>query len=133
MQHDMLDVNHQDYIRIIESLSLSKDIAEDKLKNPTFYKECRLLNTEVRNSNIEGLGLFAKNFIEMGSIIESATIDNYTTQAGRYLNHSLDANAYIYATGDYLLIAIRDIHIDEEITADYRQVFRICYDIIIKD
>lgn len=120
-----------DYKKILNFLNISEDIASVKLKNPTFYKEICLQNTEVKNSNIEGLGIFAINNIEKGDVIEHAIIDNYTTQAGRFINHSVNRNSYVIANGNFYLIAARYIDIGEEITIDYRQVFKICQNLTI--
>lgn len=127
MNEDILD-----YKKILSILNISEDIADEKLKNPRLYKEIHLSNTEVRNSDIEGLGLFAIIFIMKGSVIEPAIVEKYyTTQAGKYINHSVSTNSYI--RDDYYLIAEKDINIGEEITIDYRHVFEMCQNVIIKE
>lgn len=77
---------------------------------------------EVKPSCVDGVGLFATAPIKAGAQIAPARIGNFRTPAGRFTNHSPNANAHMarqkYA-GIYLM-ATRDIAAGEEIFIDYR-------------
>ncbi len=104
-------------------------------------------DVEVRNSPIEGLGLFALTLISAGDCIRRISIvreitpeeplredlgerldhcdypDGKVVLVGfpdRHINHSCDPNAYVWYEGDEcFLFARRDIQEGEEITCDY--------------
>jgi len=132
----------------IKNIKSNNDIVElikehiNKLPKPMFYKK-----VEVKNSKIEGTGLFALENIkkgekvikEQGIIVSNKVIDlieeiglhtelciNWNTyllhapldkNQSGYLNHSCDPN--IGMLTDREMIAIKDIKINEEIVIDY--------------
>jgi len=83
----------------------------------------------VRDSNIEGKGLFLSYPVKKGAIIAPARINGMRTPAGRFVNHSKTPNCFYTKTegGDVYLVAMRDIHgcmggsKGEELTVNYRQ------------
>lgn len=86
---------------------------------------------QVGKSAIHGKGLFATANIEKGTMIP-ARINDKRTPAGRYINHAKHPNCEaVDVNGDVYMRALRDIHgnkgglLGEELTADYRQVFRV--------
>jgi hypothetical protein len=89
------------------------------------YKVC------VRDSVIEGKGLFASGNIKEGEVIAPGRLGGKRTPAGRYVNHSVLPNAVAMMddTGDVYFIALRDIVGNlggadgEEITSDYHKTF----------
>jgi hypothetical protein len=81
----------------------------------------------VNFSEIEGLGLFTLCPYKSGQMIAPARINGFRTPAGRFTNHSSTPNA-IFAVNDFndlVLIAIKPISVNEEITIDYRQAMEI--------
>ena len=76
----------------------------------------------VRPSPIHGQGLFTEHALFAGTLL-AARIGGKRTAAGRYSNHSPTPNTQMMGltSGDLLLVALRDIAADEEITLDYRQ------------
>jgi len=83
----------------------------------------------LRESCIEGKGLFLNLSVDTGSVVAPARIDGKRTPAGRYVNHSASPNCkYVkIENGDIYLVAKRSIagcsggsH-GEELTVDYRQ------------
>ena len=90
--------------------------------------------TYVKDSEIHGKGLFAKQLISKGTVI-GQIIGSPTTTDGdhvlwitddlgihvmnnlRYINHSSEPTAAYYDDGE--VVALRDIYPDEEITHDY--------------
>ena len=76
-----------------------------------------------RESDIHGLGVFAKKDIKQKQVIGLATIDNVIkTTLGRFTNHSDNNNARFYQlkNKDLVLVAELDISKGEEILVDYR-------------
>lgn len=82
---------------------------------------------ELHESPIAGLGMFATRDIAAGDTIAPARIDGMRTPAGRYINHSPQANAvFVQASGgDLLARAARAIRSGEEVTIDYRQALSV--------
>lgn len=84
----------------------------------------------VRDSAIEGKGVFLSAPAEAGETIAPARIDGFRTPAGRYTNHAKTPNAKFVKdkSGDVWLVALRRIagcvagNQGEEVTVDYRQV-----------
>jgi hypothetical protein len=77
---------------------------------------------QMRASPIEGNGLFAKRDLVIGEDLGPARIGCFRTQAGRFINHSGNANVAFKQDGDGLsTIALRNINTGEELTVDYRQ------------
>lgn len=87
----------------------------------------------VRDSDIEGKGLFASWPFKKGSIIGPARLNDKRTIIGRYTNHSESPNARpkLILGGDIILIATRDINgcmggdKGEEITVNYREMLKV--------
>lgn len=83
----------------------------------------------VRESPIEGKGVFLSSPAEAGEVIAPARIGGMRTPAGRYTNHSMNPNAKFVkdGCGDVWLVAIKRIPgcegggKGEEVTVDYRQ------------
>lgn len=75
----------------------------------------------IRDSEIEGLGLFSDCGFKEGELIAIARIDGKRTPAGRYANHSMYPNAQMVMNleGQVSLFATKDIGAGEEITTDY--------------
>jgi SET domain-containing protein len=84
-------------------------------------------NLTIKNSKIEGLGLFAIKDIKKDHIfgithIKDDRFENgyIRTPLGGFFNHSDDPNCEAYIDGEYIkLKAIKDIKEGEEITAFY--------------
>jgi len=80
-------------------------------------------NYEVRNSSIEGFGIFATKDFNKGDVIGYGTFDGCRTIAGRYTNHSKHPNAgfyYFRNNENMILLANGYIESDEEIVVNYR-------------
>lgn len=97
----------------------------DQIDMPVAFKAV----AQVRDSNIEGKGLFLSWHTMSGQIIAPARIAGKRTPAGRYVNHSMNPNCKYIAdeNGDIYLVSLRDIDgckgggCGEELTVDYRQ------------
>lgn len=83
----------------------------------------------VRDSAIEGKGVFLSAPVDADEVIAPARIDGFRTPAGRYTNHAKNPNAKFVKdqSGDIWLVALRRIagcaggSQGEEVTVDYRQ------------
>lgn len=81
-------------------------------------------NYEVKESKIEGLGIFATRQIYEGEAIGYGVKDHTRTFAGRYGNHSPNPNAqyfYFRNNDNMILVASKSIEKGEEIVTNYRQ------------
>ncbi len=77
----------------------------------------------IKESGIDGLGLFSSLDIKGGDIICPMRIGNNRTIAGRYSNHSIKPNAKaLFVDGSPVLYALTNIGKNEEITCDYNNV-----------
>lgn len=87
----------------------------------------------IRDSHIEGKGIFASWPFAAGGLIGPVRVNGLRTQLGRYLNHSAEPNArfVISPNGDITLFAITPINgckggdQGEEITVDYRESYKL--------
>lgn len=78
---------------------------------------------EIKDSIIEGFGVFAKKSFRIGDFICTLRVEDKRTPYGKYTNHGLFANAAASLTEDSVdMVAIRDIVAGDEITMNYRQV-----------
>ena len=95
---------------------------EEIINNP--YRN----NFRVGKSNIHGNGVIANKNIKKDQIIavpimfNILIIPHVTTDFGKWINHSYNANSYLYYNlwkNVYFLIAKKDIVKDEEISSNY--------------
>lgn len=84
-------------------------------------------NVTIKNSEIDGLGLFATENIQKSHVfgithVKDDEFENgyIRTPLGGFFNHSETPNCEVYEEGRFIMIrAIKDIVPDEEITAFY--------------
>lgn len=108
-----------------ETVRQQSEDESDQIDMPVAFKAV----AQVRDSNIEGKGLFLSWHTMLGQIIAPARISGKRTPAGRYVNHSMNPNCKYVAdeNGDIYLMSLRDIDgckgggCGEELTVDYRQ------------
>lgn len=78
----------------------------------------------LKNSDIEGLGLFSNRYLSEYEVIIKRCINVSTHEIsyfGKYVNHSYTPNAILlYNNGFYDLVALKEIAPFEEITANYQ-------------
>ena len=85
-------------------------------------------------SEIDGLGLFAKNEIRDGDLVAIARAGDKRTTTGRYTNHHPDPNSFFIEIDDCIwAVAKRSIKQDEEITVDYRQAISLGIERVVAD
>lgn len=132
IDHALNQHNRDDYAQVLKEFGFEADTARqqaeeesDQIDMPNAFKAV----VQVRDSNIEGKGLFLSWHIASGQIIAPARISGKRTPAGRYVNHSINPNCKYIAdeNGDIYLVSLRDIdgckggNKGEELTVDYRQ------------
>ena len=78
-------------------------------------------DVELKESPVHGIGMFATRYFFAGEVICPGRLDGKRTPAGRYINHSQDANVMPYKFGDDLyVIALKDVGVGNELFIDYR-------------
>lgn len=78
-------------------------------------------DVELKASPVHGIGMFATRYFFAGEVICPGRLDGKRTPAGRYINHSQDANVMPYKFGDDLyVIALKDVGVGNELFIDYR-------------
>ena len=82
--------------------------------------------TRIKQSDIDGLGLFPISPIKKGQLISPAKLCGRKTEAGRYTNHSGSPNAkmVVLDKDNINLVALKDID-SEEITTNYRDTLHV--------
>lgn len=123
--HDDFEQVLKDFGFNAETVRQQSEDESDQIDMPVAFKAV----AQVRDSNIEGKGLFLSWHTMSGQIIAPARIAGKRTPAGRYVNHSMNPNCKYVAdeNGDIYLMSLRDIDgckgggCGEELTVDYRQ------------
>lgn len=123
--------DRDDYFSVLEEFGISHAQAMAETEHQDDMREFPYgrYKVMVKNSPIDGRGMFATSPITAGEVIAPARIDGKRTPAGRYVNHSISPNAYFVLrdNGDLDLVASVEIsgnmggRTESEITIDYRQ------------
>lgn len=86
-------------------------------------------NLTIKESKIDGLGLFAKYFIPINTnlgishIKKESQTDLIRTPLGGFINHSVTPNCTIISDNGFNLVAKFNILAGEELTLDYSKEF----------
>lgn len=130
IDYDLRAADREDFKKMVSESGFTEEIVreqseneEDQIRMPDGYP-----NVTVRNSAIEGKGIFLSFPATAGSIIGPARIEGNRTPLGRYTNHSMTPNAKFVKNGnDIWMVALKDIDgcvggdQGEEVTVNYRQ------------
>lgn len=127
--------DRDDYRALLEEFGISHAQARAETEHQADMREFPYgrYKVMVKDSPIDGRGMFATSPINAGEVIAPARIDSKRTPAGRYVNHSLSPNAHfvLRENGDLDLVASVDINgnmggrTESEITIDYRQALEL--------
>jgi hypothetical protein len=80
-------------------------------------------DVELKESSVHGIGMFATRTFFAGEVICPGRLDGKRTPAGRFINHSPNANVMPYKFGDDLyVLALKDVGVGNELFIDYRDV-----------
>ena len=124
--------DREDFDLVVRMTGFTHETVRDQSENPhdqIKMPEGFAPKFTVRDSVIEGKGVFLSAPVDAGEVIAPARIDGFRTPAGRYTNHAKNPNAKFVKdqSGDIWLVAIRRISgcvggsQGEEVTVDYRQ------------
>ena len=124
--------DRKDFEELIDRAGFTKELVrlqseneDDQIPMPDGFGQ----KLTIRDSCIEGRGVFLSSPADENEIIAPARINGFRTPAGRFTNHSKNTNAKFVKdiNGDIWLVAIKSISgcvggsIGEEVTVDYRQ------------
>ncbi len=130
-QAKLRDLDRQDFMMLLDEFGISPYQAraeserdDDQIPMPDGY------HVVIRDSAIEGQGVFLQVGANAGDPIAPARIHGKRTPAGRFANHSRTPTAkFVEVAGDAILVAMARIepYCNElvpgnEVTVDYRQV-----------
>ena len=83
-------------------------------------------SVELKASPVHGIGMFATRHFFAGEVICPGRLNGKRTPAGRYINHSCDANVIPYKFDDDIyVITIKDVPVGGELLVDYRASMRV--------
>ncbi len=116
--------DQQDYEHFLSEFGCTEECVQAVTHSGKRY-HLPMQDLEVRESAIQGVGLFARRPFKAGEVIAPALLKGLKTEAGRYTNHAAKPNAkmIVHDENNIDLVATRDIQ-DEEITTDYRETLR---------
>lgn len=117
-----------DYERFLVECGLTHEVVEAIVTNEADMVPMppQIDTLELRDSPIQGKGLFSTRTLQAGERIAPARIYPMRTPAGRYTNHSTHPNAMMVplSNGDIDMVAMYQIEAGEEVTVNYRQALR---------
>lgn len=121
-------INNHDYALLVNEINMTQDEIDKQVLNvadllDSDHERNNNYDLYVRKSKIHGSGVFAKRHFLKDEIVCYARLGKLRTKYGRYANHALFANVDIKIVGDDIVfVASRDIHADDEITVNYREL-----------
>lgn len=132
LEHKMRQEDRDDFAQVVEAAGFDQQTVRaqsENLADQISIPHDLAPKLTIRDSTIEGKGVFVSSPVAAGEVIAPARIRGLRTPAGRYTNHSRRPNAIFMqdAAGDIWLVASRPIHgcaggdSGEEVTVDYRQ------------
>jgi hypothetical protein len=118
-EYDSL-VNKAHFLQAIEAFGFTEESVRAASVDESTLDRTPLDGVEVRESAIEGQGLFSTRSFSESEIICPAVVGGKRSLAGRYSNHSVNPNCVMaYVDGELMLAAASHIELGEELTTDY--------------
>lgn len=122
-----IKASQADYQLFLQQLGVDQDamdavvtVEEDLIDMPEGH------DVELKESPVHGIGMFATRYFFAGEVICPGRLDGKRTPAGRFINHSHDANVIPHKFGDDIYaIALKDIPVGGELFVDYRASMRV--------
>lgn len=113
----------KDYTDFLNEYGFTQEFVDVILKLDTMDDKDPTSLVVIKDSVIEGVGMFAVRDITKGELIAMARVNGVRVLAGRYTNHSPTPNAIfvLEESMDLSLVASQDITSGEEVTINYRQ------------
>jgi hypothetical protein len=119
----MIELARKDYEAFLDEYGFSQAFVNTWLAMPTVDDHSSKMLLTLKESPIDGVGMFALEDVKAGTKLAMARVKGARVLAGRYTNHSPVPNAIFFLTydGDLSLIAADNIKAGEEVTINYRQ------------
>jgi len=119
----MIELIRNDYKDFLNEYGFTQEYVDTMLDLPTTDDRGTDYILELRDSPIDGRGLFAIEAINEGEYIAMVRVNGKRMLAGRYTNHSPAPNAvFIHdGSGDLSMLSLQNIAVGEEVTVNYRQ------------
>ena len=113
----------KDYTDFLNEYGFTQEFVDVILKLDTMDDKDPTSLVVIKDSVIEGVGMFAVRDITKGELIAMARVNGVRVLAGRYTNHSPTPNAIfvLEESMDLSMVASQDITSGEEVTINYRQ------------
>ena len=129
LDHDPVQLAQADYLVFLDESGIPQEFVDAAMActSDLIVTDSCLASMEIRESAIDGVGVFATVALIAGDVIAPARHSGKRCVAGRRTNHSNSPNALFFhvGNGDLMMVAISDIGVGEEITVDYRQALAI--------
>jgi len=125
---NQIEVDKADYFLVLQELNLDESEVRKLMEDHSDLVDYISPYLEIRDSERQGKGVFASAEISTGFAFLARTIENSNcllrTLPGRYINHSCNPNCIMVWNNKFglLLVNIRTIRTNEELTVNYRQV-----------
>jgi hypothetical protein len=128
--------DREDFYDLIEQAGFSQETVRQQSENEGDQIDMphgEGAKVTIRDSAIQGFGVFLSASAYPGEIIAPARINGMRTPVGRFTNHSANENAKFvkYESGDIYLVATRHINgcagggFGDEVTVNYRQALEL--------
>jgi len=112
-------LDRDDYQRVLVEYGFTEEVARSQSEDESDQIMNDFDGVEVKESPIQGQGLFVTKSFNAGETIIPARIAGLRTVGGRYVNHAMNPNAVmVMEDGDISLVALIDIK-QGEITVNY--------------
>lgn len=125
--NECLKTIRKDYADFLNEYGFTQDFVDTILNMNTVDDNDPKSLLEIRDSLIEGKGMFSIRDIEKNEYIAMGRVNGERVLAGRYINHAPDPNAIfvLMSNGDLFVQAKCSIIKDTEVTIDYRQAGKV--------
>lgn len=120
--------NRKDYLKFLSETGFTENLMQQISENPDNLMDFseNLLNIEIKESILQGFGVFAIRDFDENEKIGVARLNTMRTQIGRYTNHSGNPNCIFKLCDNYVVaIAKKPIKLGDEITVDYRNALAV--------
>lgn len=122
-----------DFAAFLHQAGISQPALDEIVNTDDETIETELPGIERKKSKIHGIGMFATRSFSKGDAVCPGRVSGRRTLAGRWINHSVDANIEpVSFDGDIFAVAKTDIHQGDELLVDYRASMRVNFGIAMK-
>ena len=114
--------DQDDYMDFLESIGVTEEEIREVIYRTDDVIDYEMpLPVMIANSEIHGVGMFLMTDAPAHEVLFPATVNGQRTDAGRYINHSPNANTrLVVGRKATYIVANREIKRGEELTINYR-------------